>query len=478
MLRSISFALFAAFFLASAVFAETYYVDARNGNDSNSGVSENSAWQTLSKVNAADLGSGDIVLLKRGEAWHGQHLEGRDGLTITAYGAGDRPRMIGTKDGKLSDDAIRADGVRNFTIEDIHILDWGDMGIYAINSEMLTVRNCVIENITKTGPGSPVGIGLNHNTANALVENTIIHDVGDHKEGAGVYIGTAGADHNYSARGNVVRNSEIYNCVVGITIKVHSVDNIIDRNHIHHVVHQGIRSVNQNTITRNHVHDCEEEGIETYNDALVAYNLVHNSYAGVIVLAVSSHFVDHQKVGRNNHIFNNTVSDCVIGISIFNPKTAKTNSPTGNTIMNNLFYSCYRQILIADSKSLPDDHQNAFDYNSYYNERDGIFFRNGAAESDDVDFEGWQRAYGGDGHSLTSDPGLSSAAPNKIADIKLSDNSPCIDAATEVGLEQDIAGSQVPQGNAPDIGAYEAGGSGAIDLPPASPKNVRVQHKN
>ena len=33
--------------------------------------------------------------------------------------------------------------------------------------------------------------------------------------------------------------------------------------------------------------------------------------------------------------------------------------------------------------------------------------------------------------------------------------SPAIDAGVDVGLEKDIAGTIVPQGKAPDIGAYE-----------------------
>ena len=37
----------------------------------------------------------------------------------------------------------------------------------------------------------------------------------------------------------------------------------------------------------------------------------------------------------------------------------------------------------------------------------------------------------------------------------LQSSSPCINAGTDVGLTQDYAGITVPQGSAPDIGAYE-----------------------
>jgi hypothetical protein len=40
-------------------------------------------------------------------------------------------------------------------------------------------------------------------------------------------------------------------------------------------------------------------------------------------------------------------------------------------------------------------------------------------------------------------------------DYRLKPGSPAIDAGVDVGLEQDITGTKVPQGKAPDIGAHE-----------------------
>src|SRR3990170_8216203 len=41
------------FSLYSACWAATYYVNATNGNDSNNGLSETTAWKTIAKVNAS-----------------------------------------------------------------------------------------------------------------------------------------------------------------------------------------------------------------------------------------------------------------------------------------------------------------------------------------------------------------------------------------------------------------------------------------
>lgn len=43
----------------------TYYVDSKEGKNSNDGTAENKAFQTLDKVNELNLEPGDTVLLKR-----------------------------------------------------------------------------------------------------------------------------------------------------------------------------------------------------------------------------------------------------------------------------------------------------------------------------------------------------------------------------------------------------------------------------
>ena len=78
--------------------AQTYYVDATNGDDANPGTSEAVPWQTVAKVSEQTFQPGDTVLLKRGETWAG-HLEvGEDShgdasrpITFGAYGNGEKP---------------------------------------------------------------------------------------------------------------------------------------------------------------------------------------------------------------------------------------------------------------------------------------------------------------------------------------------------------------------------------------------------
>ena len=81
--------------------ATTYYVDATNGNDNNSGTSPATAWQTIRKINSSVFLPGDFILFKRGEIWHSQLFyftsSGNAGnrITIGAYGEGAKPIISG-----------------------------------------------------------------------------------------------------------------------------------------------------------------------------------------------------------------------------------------------------------------------------------------------------------------------------------------------------------------------------------------------
>ncbi|MEA5112592.1 MAG: right-handed parallel beta-helix repeat-containing protein [Geobacteraceae bacterium] len=80
--------------------AQTYYVDATDGNDSNSGFSSSRSWKTISKVNGSKFQPGDFILFRRGCVWREMLIvpsSGTAGNTITfgAYGLGAKPVISG-----------------------------------------------------------------------------------------------------------------------------------------------------------------------------------------------------------------------------------------------------------------------------------------------------------------------------------------------------------------------------------------------
>lgn len=74
------------------------------------------------------------------------------------------------------------------------------------------------------------------------------------------------------------------------------------------------------------------------------------------------------------------------------------------------------------------------------------------------------------GNSIFADPLFVSLTPEKAADFRLQSGSKAIRAGLAVGLERDFAGTPIPTGVPPDIGAYQFVSSNSL----AAPQNVRV----
>ena len=98
----------ATVFVARPVFATTYFVDDRNGDDQASGVVERLAWRSVERVNAADLRPGDIVRFKCGGEWR-ERLNPKSGepgrpITYASYGTGEKPKFMYCKNVSCAED--------------------------------------------------------------------------------------------------------------------------------------------------------------------------------------------------------------------------------------------------------------------------------------------------------------------------------------------------------------------------------------
>ncbi len=104
-----------------------YYVDARAGNDANSGTSPQAAWKTLAKVNATVFSPGDRILLKAGSAWTGQFWpkgSGAEGqpILVEKYGRGPKPIINGTGH---AEDAVLLKNQQYWEIANLEITNTG-----------------------------------------------------------------------------------------------------------------------------------------------------------------------------------------------------------------------------------------------------------------------------------------------------------------------------------------------------------------
>ncbi len=81
--------------------SQNYYVSASAGDDANDGLTPETAWQTLEKVNASVFLPGDTIMFKRDDEFIGQLLVNYSGtagsnIVYTDYGEGNKPRLNGS----------------------------------------------------------------------------------------------------------------------------------------------------------------------------------------------------------------------------------------------------------------------------------------------------------------------------------------------------------------------------------------------
>lgn len=101
-----------------------YYVS-NNGNDSNDGLTPETAWATITKVNSAALNYGDGVYFERGGTWRGQ-LWAQNGVIYSAYGEGAKPNIFASpENGADLNKWSLLEGTDNIWVYHIDMMDCG-----------------------------------------------------------------------------------------------------------------------------------------------------------------------------------------------------------------------------------------------------------------------------------------------------------------------------------------------------------------
>jgi len=122
------------------------------------------------------------------------------------------------------------------------------------------------------------------------------------------------------------------------------------------------------------------------------------------------------------------------------------------TLRNNVFSGHEDEILVT-AQAVAGGLILDSDYNCIYDWRKATYADKAFTWNDiKYNWADWKTQSGGDANSLNTDPLLTDPASG---DFTLQPTSPCINAGIDVGLTEDYAGRRVPQGSAPDIGAYE-----------------------
>jgi parallel beta-helix repeat protein len=218
--------------------AATYYV--RNGgNDAGDGLTHDTAWQSLAKINGRNFSPGDDVLFLEGNAWAGQlrvnwsgtpddaaivgayHLE--NGIPVRGARAG-LPIIDGTDTVPQQFDGlvrVRGDHVR---VENLSVINSEGRAIQFENADYGVVSGCETRNSYKSGIKF---VGSDH----ALAENNLVTRAGvAWPEVGGVW---GGAIELVGSNDGVIRGNEVLEVYgEGINANHGSARSTIEDNHV------------------------------------------------------------------------------------------------------------------------------------------------------------------------------------------------------------------------------------------------------
>lgn len=131
------------------------YISSSCGDDSNDGLSQQTAWKTFENVKSLE-NTGVSIFLKRGDCWNEtleiKGLSGKEDCVnvLSSYGDGDRPKI--SRDLNRGEKCVTFENVSHWKVSDLDIGNCGGIGISFIfpdcePHENITVENCYFHHI-------------------------------------------------------------------------------------------------------------------------------------------------------------------------------------------------------------------------------------------------------------------------------------------------------------------------------------------
>jgi hypothetical protein len=232
--------------------AISYYIDSQNGDDDNSGTSENSPWQTINKVSSMIFQPGDNIYFKRGSSYSGTvTINGNgtvsDPITISAYGTGSAPSFTNPDyyDGYGNAMRIRGD---YHIVENLHFhhtapapddagfeLVWSAGALHvSLENDHVIIRNNEFANIPKA---------IQSYSEYSLITNNYIHNPNMEQSNGmlsdpwwgpiGIHLGIGNQEVSYNTIENMYAVGGEYNADGG-AIEIDDGRNHKENIHIHH----------------------------------------------------------------------------------------------------------------------------------------------------------------------------------------------------------------------------------------------------
>lgn len=212
----------------------SFYVSS-TGDDTNTGLSPDSPWQTITKLNTAmmdgTLVDGNNIYLLRGDTFSTQLSVGLNGslddpIAIDAYGTGDKPKFTGTPNGgaiyvenhhNITIQNIQSDNTIDRTWKMIHIVDSAYIKIQNIdtsnlqdsseisitNSRHIIIRNCIFNSSYY-----PIDSIIVMYCKYVLIENNVFYN--SSHNAVSLQGGTDGTGYTTEGAWAIIRNNTVY----------------------------------------------------------------------------------------------------------------------------------------------------------------------------------------------------------------------------------------------------------------------------
>jgi len=422
--------------------AKVYFVDSREGDDQNTGLSESRPWKSLKKVTAARLNPGDTVRFKRGSDFNEPLViksSGTENLFIT-----------------FTDYGNWADGAPKFTNQNFSQDSFG-------NCIRIKGSYIVIEHL------------YFHKTLTYVPGNYRFDGGWEVWEMGAVFI-DKGAEHC------IVRNNEFYDCVAGI--RSYGKHAVISSNYIHDCNRPlkkwnwgpiGIwlggdyQTVVQNTIINMQVNDSDpshftngvgggafeiDDGRYPKSNITISRNFTRDNCGFLetvfndvvknpdyhnwnISFNISDDYQAFVKLrfARNCMVDNNTIVRRKINATELGVFVLKGNQ-TSNKVRNNIIVTSGAvKIFNSVGKALP---ASIISNNLYYAKDRLIMGDEGPGTN-----------------PYYASPLFQNIDGTRAVDFAIRSNSPAVDKALRLAYQTDFAGKPIPSGGGYDIGAWE-----------------------
>jgi parallel beta-helix repeat protein len=321
--------------------------------------------------------------------------------------------------------------------------------VNGIGLNNITINNNIIFNSCESiFIGSNYGVGTERNT-NIIIKNNKIYN-------GGLMVGNKSWHliNSYDREGIGLQN------IANSTIANNEITGGVEGGAIVHWTNEQTSGTTGNKFVKNYIHDILGYGIEPggasdyASSSMTAYNIIVNCgnggpqsrngsvYGGIVLNA-------RQDSSLTSQIYNNTIYGCDMGIYFYA-------APDNYIIKNNVIY---RNGAIHNNQQIYYENWGAAPTNIimmnnliYDPATSNTIYHYTTArtvsymQSND---RGWV-------NNVISNPKFSGGTNTKpYPYFYLQSTSPGIDAGMDVGLSTDYAGGSVPQGTAPDIGAFE-----------------------